>query len=247
MNQSLESRLARVRFSSLTPGVDRINYVNAEDVRIVLGRLPIEVWHRVRAVHFNDRSRGARTLGYVNRGLREIALCALPPRISLKAALAKGQTPEQFGAKRGQKWPALAVRRFMLYDVLLHELGHLQLIDGDASSKRLRFAREKFAQMFAAQWCIRLWSVRFPHPDPVHNPPKSVSVRVCPSDQHSLSRTRGRSRRQCLRIPILLFVYRETAVSGTGPLKSGHGKRLHRKRFVVPHAFTRQLNAEVPR
>jgi len=182
MNQSLESRLARVRFSSLTPGADRIHYVNAEDVRIVLGRLPIEVWHRVRAVHLNDRSRGARTLGYVNQGLREIALCALPPRMSLKAALAKGQTPEQFGANRGQKWPALAVRRFMLYDVLLHELGHLQLIDADAPSKRLRFAREKLAQIFAAQWCIRLWSVQFHHPDPVHNPPSSEELRVCSSE-----------------------------------------------------------------
>ena len=40
MNQSLESRLARVRFSSLTPGADRIHYVNAEDVRIVLGAFP---------------------------------------------------------------------------------------------------------------------------------------------------------------------------------------------------------------
>jgi hypothetical protein len=182
MNQSLESRLARVRFSSLTPGADRIHYVNAEDVRIVLGRLPIEVWHRVRAVHFNDRSRGARILGYVNQGLREIALCSLPPRMSLKAALAKGQTPEQFGAKRGQKWPALAVRRFMLYNALLHELGHLQLIDADAPSKRLRFAREKFAQTFAVQWSSRLWSVRFPHPDPVHNPPSSEELRVCSSE-----------------------------------------------------------------
>ncbi len=52
----------------------------------------------------------------------------------------------------------------MLYDVLLHELGHLQLIDGDAPSKRLRFAREKFAQMFAGRWCSKLWSVRFPIP-----------------------------------------------------------------------------------
>jgi hypothetical protein len=102
--------------------------------------------------------------------------------MSLKAALAKGQTPEQFGAKGGQKWPALAIRRFMLYDVLLHELGHLQLIDADAPSKRLRFAREKFAQMFAAQWCIRLWSVQFHHPDPVHNPPSSEELRVCSSE-----------------------------------------------------------------
>ena len=34
--------------------------------------------------------------GYVNRGRREIALCALPPRLSLRRALVKGQTPAQF-------------------------------------------------------------------------------------------------------------------------------------------------------
>ncbi len=102
--------------------------------------------------------------------------------MSLNAALAKGQTPEKFGAKRGQKWPALAIRRFMLYDVLLHELGHLQLINGNAPSKRLRFAREKLAQMFATQWCSQLWSVPFPHPDPVHNPPSSEELRVCSSE-----------------------------------------------------------------
>ena len=185
MNESLESRLARVRFSSSTPGADRIHYVNADDVRVVLGRFPIEIWNRLRAVHFNDRSRGARTLGYVNRGRREIALCALPPRISLKAALAHGQTPEQFGAKRDQKWPTLAIRRFMLYDVLLHELGHLQLINGNARSQRLRFAREKLAQIFAAQWCSRLWSMPFPHPDPVHNPPSSEELRICSSEMGS--------------------------------------------------------------
>src|SRR3954452_7676200 len=28
---------------------------------------------------------------------------------------------------------------------------------------------------------------------------------------------------------------KRTAVSGTSPLKSGHGKQLHRKRFVVAH------------
>ena len=110
------------------PGADRIHYVSEEDVRIVLSRLPSSLWNRLRAVHFNDRSR-ARTLGYVNRGRREIALCALPPRVGLTQALRKGQTPEQFGARRGQKWPVLAVRRFMLYDVFLHELGHMQLID----------------------------------------------------------------------------------------------------------------------
>jgi hypothetical protein len=161
----------QVRFSLSKPGADRLHYVNAEDIRTVLSRLPIEVWRRLRAVHFNDRSRGARVFGYVNRGRREIALCALPPRMSLRQALVKGQTPEQFGAKPGQKWPLLAVRRFMLYDVFLHELGHLQPINENARSLRGKFAREKLAQTFAVEWCNRLWSEPFLHLDPVHNPP----------------------------------------------------------------------------
>jgi hypothetical protein len=82
-----------------------------------------------------------------------------------------GQTPEQFGARLGRKWPALAIRRFLLYDVLLHELGHLQVIDVQARSDRLKFAREKLAEEFAVEWCGRLWSEPFMHPDPVHNPP----------------------------------------------------------------------------
>lgn len=162
---------SQVRFSLSKPGADRLHYVTAEDIGIVLSRLPIEVRQRLRAVHFNDRSRGARVLGYVNRGRREIALCALPPRMSLRQTLVKGQTPEQFGAKADQKWPRLAVRRFILYDVFLHELGHLQPINENTRSVRLRFAREKLAQAFAMEWCNRLWSEPFHHPDPVHNPP----------------------------------------------------------------------------
>jgi hypothetical protein len=161
----------RVKFSLSIPSADRIHYVTEEDVRIVLSRLPVEHWTRLRSVHFNDRSRGARVLGYVNRGRREIALCALPPRLSLTRFLVRGQTTEQFGARRGHKWPALAVRRFMLYDVFLHELGHLQLVDEDTPSVRLKFAREKLAQSFAVQWGNRLLSKPFVHSDPVHNPP----------------------------------------------------------------------------
>jgi hypothetical protein len=160
-----------VKFSTSSPGADRIHYVNEDDIRIVLSRLPDELWDRLRTVHFNDRSRGARVLGYVNRGRRDIALCALPPRMSLIQALRNGQRPEEFGARRGEKWPRLAIRRFMLYDVFLHELGHLQLIDEDARSVRRKFAHETRAQEFAMYWCNQLWSEAFSHPDPVHNPP----------------------------------------------------------------------------
>ena len=162
-----------VKFSRSMPGADRIHYVNEDDIRVVLGRLPTELWARLRAVHFNDRSRGARVLGYVNRGRRDIALCALPPRISLKGSRRR---PEVFGAKRGKKWPILAVRRHMLYQVFLHELGHLQLVDSTRPSVRLRYADEKLAQSFVEHWRGRLWSEPFVQPDPVHNPPTAEEL-----------------------------------------------------------------------
>lgn len=162
----------RVKFSVSAPRGDRIHYVNEQDVRVLLERLPHTVWSSLRVVHFNDEGEGNRLLGYVTpRGRREITLCALPPRISLTRGLRSGQTPEKFGALRALKWPALAVRRFMLYNVFLHELGHLQLINVRSSSDRLRYAHEKLAQSFAVEWCDKLWSERFDHPDPVHNPP----------------------------------------------------------------------------
>lgn len=187
MNESLESRLSRISFSMAGPGADRIHHVNADDVRVVLGRLPFELWHRLRAVHFNDQARGSRVAGYVTPGRREIALCALPPRISMGGFLAKGQTPEQFGAVRGQKWPSLAVRRFMLYDVLLHELGHLQMVDENRRSKRLQFAREKLAQAFAMQWCKQLWSTPFVHIDPVHNLPRPEELTTVSLDATTMA------------------------------------------------------------
>lgn len=161
----------QVKFSVSLPQCDRMHYVDEADVRTVLSRLPTEIWSCLRYVHFNDRSEGARALGYVNRGRREIALCALPPRISLTRYLVRGQTPEQFGAKRGQQWPEMAVRRFMLYDVFLHELGHLQVVNPNSDSVRRKFAHEKLAQAFALKWCKQLWSVPFSHPDAVHRPP----------------------------------------------------------------------------
>ena len=140
-------------------------------MRVVLSRLPEDAYSRLRGVHFNDRSRGARTLGYVNRGRREVALCALPRRMSLTRFLVKGQSPRAFGARRGAQWSQLAIRRFILYDVLLHEIGHLQVIDERAKTTRRRFAHETKAQEFAMYWCRRLWSGPIDHADPVHNPP----------------------------------------------------------------------------
>ena len=173
-----------IHFSVVLPWCDRIHHVEEDDVRIVLSRLPEEVTHRLRGVHFNDRSRGARTLGYVDRGRREIALCALPPRMSLTRFLVRGQSAEQFGAKRGAQWPTLAIRRFLLYDVFLHELGHLQIVDEEAKSARRKFADETRAQEFAMNWWSRLWSAPFDHTNPVHNPPRPEELT---DEDHELS------------------------------------------------------------
>ncbi|MFC2088351.1 hypothetical protein ACFLSX_02030 [Calditrichota bacterium] len=150
---------------------DRVYHISEEDVRIVLSRLPANTIQRVKAIYFNYESWGVRKLGYTNRGRREIALCALPPRVSLTRFLVKGQTPEQFGAKQGAQWPLLAIRRFMLYDVLLHEIGHLQIIDDTAKGEMRKFAREPKSQEFAMYWCKKLWSQHYGHPNPVHNKP----------------------------------------------------------------------------
>jgi hypothetical protein len=163
--------MRKIKFTYSRVGCDRKHYIAESDVMIVLNRLPREVWQRLRAVHFNDRSWGVRTLGYANVHEGEISICALPPRVSFTRAMTRGQSPELFGGARGKQWPEIAVRRFLLYDVLLHELGHLQLVDAGRRVGRRTIAGEKLAQEFADRWRNELWANRFEHSDPVHNPP----------------------------------------------------------------------------
>lgn len=115
-------------------------------------------------------------LGYVNPGRREIALCALPPRISLSRFLVKGESPRAFGARRGSQWPKLAIRRFLLYDVFLHQLGHLQVVDARARHERRKFAGDTKADEFATSWRRRLWSSQYEHSDPVHSAPSAEEL-----------------------------------------------------------------------
>jgi hypothetical protein len=168
-----------VRFTYKTAACDRRHYLHEDEVMVLLGRLPTEIWQNLRVVHFNDRGFGVRTLGYVTGSRHEITICALPPRVSLTRSLLKGQSCAEFGALQGMQWPTLAVRRFLLYDVFLHELGHLQLVDARRHSQRLRFAREKLAQQFADAWRRALWSKHFDHLDPVHNAPNPMRPALC--------------------------------------------------------------------
>src|SRR5262249_4826590 len=149
-----------IKFTFSKTGAGRKHYLTEDDVRVLLARLPEELCKRLRAVHFNDRAMGRRLAGYVNWGHRELALCALPSRVSLTTYLAfrvptaysRHRSPHEFGAVRGRQWPEIAVRRFMLYDVFLHELGHLQIVEPTARTLRRKFAREHRAQEFADYW-----------------------------------------------------------------------------------------------
>ena len=178
-----------IKFSCSRTGAGRKQFLNEEDVRVVLSRLPEELWERLRAVHFNDRAWGNRLLGYVNHGHREIAICALPSQVSLTKFLAHPRStlsrprrsPAEFGALRGRQWPEIAVRRFMLYEVFLHELGHLQIVDPDARRVQRKFASETKAEEFAKYWRANLWSRHFDHPDVIHN-------RATDDELHALNR-----------------------------------------------------------
>jgi hypothetical protein len=164
--------MKRVRFSVVPPKGDRIHHVNQADVEVVLNRLPPQLLRRLRGVHFNDEAFGNRTLGYVTSSRYDIALCALPPGVRLSRACRRHRiSTAEFGAEFGLQWSAMSVRRYLLYNTLLHEIGHLQVLDARRPSRRLRFYREKLAQEFANTWRRRLWSVPFEHPDVVHNPP----------------------------------------------------------------------------
>ncbi len=56
------------------------------------------------------------------------------------------------------QWPPWAVRRFLIYDVLLHEIGHLQVVDPKASRLKRKFASETRAQEFADELRRTLYS-----------------------------------------------------------------------------------------
>ena len=157
----------------------RRHYVTQEDVKIMLSRLPSELWSRLKKIHFKDDARGNRTLGYTTtRGRREVTLCALPHRLSLNRAFKPRPMAKDFGALDSSQWPSLAIRRFMLYDVLLHEIGHLQIILPKNTDPRRKFADETLAQSFAGSWRKQLWSKPYEHPDPVHNPPNKKELQT---------------------------------------------------------------------
>jgi hypothetical protein len=152
--------------------MDLVSYIARQDVDVVLGRIPAELRSRLRDVVLWGDSRGVRRLGWVRRGRREITLCAqLPLRVSLRTYMYRGCKAADFGAPDRGQWPPWAVRRFLLYHVLLHELGHLQLVGAAPGAWDGEFASETLSDEFANEWRGRLYSELFRHSDPVHNAP----------------------------------------------------------------------------
>lgn len=152
-----------------------VRYIHHDDVDVVLGRLPFDLRARLRGVHLTSTNFAVRKLGWVTRhDRREITLCPmLPPRVSLRGYMFRGRIASDFGAPERGQWPPWAVRRYLLYNTLLHELGHMQIIDGE-------YASETRAQDFAHEWRGRLYSEPFDHPDPIHNAPTPDELATIP-------------------------------------------------------------------
>ena len=156
---------------------DLVSYLEQKDVDLVLDRIPAEFRVRIQNV-FLRRSSDAKTLGCVtSRGRREIELATkLPIRVSLRGYLHGRQSAAEFGAPARGQWPPWAVRRFLLYDVLLHEIGHLQVVEPTASRTERKFASETRAQEFADELRRTLYSDHFEHRDPIHNAPTAAEL-----------------------------------------------------------------------
>ena len=171
--------MSRLRFVYKPTGAGRVHYLDEEDVLVLLSRLPEELWARLREVHFTDKARGNRVLGYVTRGRRDIAVCALPEHVSLgRMCSTREISARTFGAPHRGQWPKTAIRRYLLYQTFLHELGHMQIVDPTARDVRRQYAGETKADQFAHQWRAWLWKEPFDHPDPIHNPPTAWELEL---------------------------------------------------------------------
>ena len=157
---------------------DLVSFVSEADVNVLISRLPDSVKGRLRDVFLSAGSFGVRRLGSVSiRGRRDITLYSiLPARVSLGRFLIKGQSAIEFGGPSRGQWPPWAIRRFLLYEVFLHEVGHLQLVNRKSRAWRRKYADETLADRFADEYRRKLWKVSFDHPDIVHNPPQEDEI-----------------------------------------------------------------------
>lgn len=160
---------------------DRLFFIDMADVDIVLARIPPTYLDRLRDVSLFGDSKGGRRLGFVTTyGRRDVNLCALLPiRISMRELMRRGSSALDFGAPERGQWPPWAVRRLLLYSVLLHEIGHIQEVQSSSRMKR-RFASERISDAFANELRGQLYSTPFDHIDPIHNAPSDAELAMLP-------------------------------------------------------------------
>lgn len=139
-----------VTFSFHPVGGDRRFFVDEADVRAVIERLPKRFRRALARVRFDDVGWETYKAGYSKSGSREIALCALPPRVSLTRFLPNSVSPHEFGAVRGAQWPALAVGRYQLYHVFLAMLIALEGRHGDGAAEMGTEARKLRHELWEA-------------------------------------------------------------------------------------------------
>lgn len=153
-----------------------VRFVNDDDICAVLRRLPAEPKSRLGRVRLRS-SAATRVLGYVTaRGRRDIVLaCRLPPRVSLRQFMYGGHFAVDYGAPNRGQWPPWAVKRYLLFGVLLHELGHLQAVKPDVGQKR-GFAGETKADEFALKWRDALWAKGCDERDPAYHAPSEGEI-----------------------------------------------------------------------
>ena len=65
--------------------------------------------------------------------------------------------------------------------MLLHELGHLQVVHPTAKRWDRRYAGETKADEFAATMRGKIWSQPIDHEDPIHNAPSDAEMAFLPA------------------------------------------------------------------
>ena len=101
-------------------------YIEETEIEALLSHLPDATWQDLHRVRFkNGADTGGRLGDVATHPDSEIVIFAQAYRVSLTPYLGRDETPETYGAVDGSRWPVLAIKRFMLYNVLLAQLGRL--------------------------------------------------------------------------------------------------------------------------
>jgi len=150
---------------------DLHRFVTKEDILTLLNRLPLEEYQQLKTVTF-ETCGGAYQFGYVfYKRVKGIVLCDQPLRMGMKEADAKRGHLIEYGGLNNMKWPIIAIRRYMLYNVFLHELRHTHIVNPHKKLTRHKIPFEKLANEYSDFWRGELYKDKFDHHDPVHNLP----------------------------------------------------------------------------